>query len=201
MHHVAVDVTGKADAAVAGRPPYQPQSVLTSDTGELTWNCEIPDAGVWTVNTPNTKLFTGFPKGRTFDLDGVKIAVGETKLGWATISLTSHDATGFGAEGRPARILLAATGLSHNGGAKFTDHGNGAISCRDGDWGHGATVNEGIPATITLPAPAARTVCRALDERGEPKAEVPVTADAAGHAVIAIDSAYRTVWYEIIVNP
>ena len=200
VHHVAVDVTGKADAAVAGRPPYQLQSVLTSDTGELTWNCEIPEAGVWTVNTPNTKLFTGFPKGRAFDFGGVKLAVGETKLGWATISLTSHDATGFGAEGRPARILLAATGLSHNGGAKFTDHGNGTISCRDGDWGHGATVNEGIPATITLPAPAAKTTCRALDERGEPKAEVPVTADAAGHAVIAIGPAYRTVWYEIAVQ-
>ena len=62
-------------------------------------------------------------------------------------------------------------------------------------------MNEGIPATITLPAPAAKTTCRALDERGEPKAEVPVTADAAGQAVIAIGPAYRTVWYEIIVNP
>ncbi|MBQ6007174.1 MAG: hypothetical protein IJL17_01445, partial [Kiritimatiellae bacterium] len=201
VHHVAVDVTGRTKEAGRDDPIAPQKSVIVSDTGELTWNCEIPEAGVWTVDTPNTKLFTGFPKGRTFDLGGVKLAVGETKLGWATISLTSHDATGFGAEGRPARILLAATGLSHNGGAKFTDHGNGAISCRDGDWGHGATVNEGIPATITLPAPAAKTTCRALDERGEPKAEVPVTADAAGHAVIAIGPAYRTVWYEIIVNP
>lgn len=56
---------------------------------------------------------------------GVKIAVGETRLGWTTISLTSHDATGFGDKGRAARILLAATGLCHNGGAKFTDHGDG----------------------------------------------------------------------------
>jgi len=200
VHHVAVDVTGKTKAAVAGRPPYQPQSIITSDTGELIWNCEIPGAGVWTVDTPNTKLFTGFPKGRAFDLGGVKIAVGETKLGWATISLTSHDATGFGEKGRAARILLAATGLCHNGGAKFTDHGDGTISCRDEDWGHGPTVNEGIPATITLPAPAARTTCRALDERGEPKADVPVTADADGHAVVAIGPSYRTVWYEIAVK-
>ena len=155
---------------------------------------------MWTVNTPNTKLFTGFPKGRAFDLGGVKIAVGETKLGWATISLTSHDATGFGEKGRAARILLAATGLCHNGGAKFTDHGNGTISCRDDDWGHGKTVNEGIPATITLPAPAARTTCRALDERGEPKADVPVTADANGHAVVSIGPAFQTVWYEISVK-
>ena len=199
VHHVAVDVTGQTKE-VGRVVPNAPKSIITSDTGELTWNCEIPDAGVWTVNTPNTKLFTGFPKGRTFDLGGVKIAVGKTKLGWATISLTSHDATGFGEKGRAARILLAATGLCHNGGAKFTDHGNGTISCRDEDWGHGKTVNEGIPATITLPAPAAQTTCRALNERGEPKADVPVTADANGHAVISIGPAFRTVWYEIAVK-
>ena len=200
MHQVAVDVTGKTNAAVAGRPPYQPKAVVTSDTGELTWNSEIPESGVWTVNTPNTKLFTGFPKGRSFDLGGVKLAIGETKLGWATVSLTSHDATGFGTDGRAARILLAATGLSHNGGAKFTDHGNGTISSRDNDWGHGPTEIEGIPATITLPALAAQTTCRALDERGEPKADVPVKADASGHAVIAISPAFRTIWYEIAVK-
>ena len=200
VHQVAVDVTGNTEAAVAGRQPYPPQSIIKSDTGELVWNCEIDGAGVWTVNTPNTKLFTGFPKGREFDLGGVKIAIGETKLGWATISLTSHDATGFGADGRPARILLAATGLCHNKGARFTEHGKGAISCRGADWGTGPVVIEGIPAMITLPAPAAGTVCRALDERGEPKADVPVTADSAGHAVIAIDPKFRTVWYEIAVK-
>ena len=199
VRQVAVDVTGQTKE-VGRVVPNAPKSIITSDTGELTWNCEDPHAGTWTVNTPNTKLFTGFPKGRAFDLGGVKIAVGETKLGWATISLTSHDATGFGENGRAARILLTATGLCHNGGAKFTDHGDGAISCRGDDWGHGKTVNEGIPATITLPAPAAQTTCRALDERGEPKADVPVTADANGHAVVSIGPAFRTVWYEIAVK-
>ena len=198
VSHVAVDVTGQSKEMCIA--PNVPKAIIVSDTGELTWNCELPDAGVWTVNTPNTKLFSGFPKGRTFDLGGVKIAVGETKLGWATISLTSHDATGFGTDGRAARILLAATGLSHNGGAKFTDHGDGTISCRDKDWGHGKTVNEGIPAFITLPASAAHTTCRALDERGEPKADVPVASDADGHAVIAIGPSFRTIWYEIAIN-
>ena len=200
VHQVAVDVTGNTKTAVAGRPPYQPKAVVTSDTGELTWNSEIPESGVWTVNTPNTKLFTGFPKGRAFDLGGVKVAVGETKLGWATVSLTSHDATGFGENGRPARILLAATGLCHNKGAKFKDHAGGAISCRGRAWGGGPVVAEGVPAVITLPTPAANVTCRALDERGEPKADVPVAADADGHAVVAIGPAYRTVWYEIAVK-
>ena len=74
------------------------------------------------------------------------------------------------------------------------------MSCRDDDWGHGPTVNEGIPATVTLSAPAAKVTCRALDERGEPKSDVPVTADANGQAAIVIDPKFRTVWYEIAVK-
>ena len=174
-------------------------AVVLSDTRELCWNVEDPKNGYWTVDTANTKLFTGFPKGRTVDLGGVTIAVGKTKLGWATVSLVSHGATGFGEQGRPAAILLTATGLSHNGGATFTDEGGGAISCRGAHWGAGKTVCEGIRATITLPSPAAKTRCWALDESGARKAAVPVR-DAGGRAEVALDPAYRTVWYELDVR-
>ena len=191
----AVDLSGKSKQ-IACPIPDKDQKVYTSDTGEIVLNGEIADAAFWTVNTPNTKVFSGFTKGRTFDLGGVKLAVGETKLGWATVSLTSHDATGFGEGGRPARILLAATGLCHNGGAKFTHNGDN-VYCRGADWGNGKTVNEGIPATITLPSKAAATKCWALDERGERMKSVPVAADGEGRAVVKIGPEYKTVWYEI----
>ena len=194
-----VDLSGKSKQ-IACHIPDKDQKVFTSDTGEIVLNDEIEGAAFWTVNTPNTKVFSGFTKGRTFDLGGVKLQVGETKLGWATVSLTSHDATGFGENGGPARILLAATGLCHNGGAKFT-HDGGNIHCRGADWGNGKTVNEGIPATITLPSKAAATKCWALDERGERKEPVPVSADSSGNAVVKIGPAFRTVWYEIAVGP
>lgn len=197
VHRVAVDVTAKS--APCAPPPPDPGAVVLSDTRELCWNVEDPKNGYWTVDTANTKLFTGFPKGRTVDLGGVTIAVGKTKLGWATVSLVSHGATGFGEQGRPAAILLTATGLSHNGGATFTDEGGGAISCRGAHWGAGKTVCEGIRATITLPSPAAKTRCWALDESGARKAAVPVR-DAGGRAEVALDPAYRTVWYELDVR-
>ena len=196
VHGVSVDVTGKT---CDGEGVAAPGKVAVSDTRELTWNCEMPGAGYWTVDTANTKLFSGFPKGRTVDLGGVRLAVGETKLGWATVSLVSHDATGFGADGKAARVLVTATALCHNKGAKFTNEGD-MTSCRDADWGGGGIVCEGVPATIMLPAPAAKTTVRALDERGEPKAEVPVAADAQGRAVVAIGPKYRTIWYEITVR-
>ena len=192
---IAIDVDAKSPDVEKVDLPRR----IVSDTGELVWDNTDMGAGVWTVDTPNTKVFSGFPKGREFDLGGVRIAVGDTKLGWATISLTSHDATGFGEAGRAARVLLAATGLCHNGGAKFSFHDGSKISCRGADWGSAKTVNEGIPASITLPAPAANVSCRALNERGDPKADVPVAADADGHAVVVIGPAYRTVWYEIAV--
>ena len=198
MRSTAVDLSGMAKVADIV-PPGKEQKVFKSDTDEIVLNGEVEGAGVWTVNTPNTKVFSGFPKGRTFDLGGVKIDVGETTLGWTTISLVSHDATGFGGDGRSARILLAATGLSHNGGAKFTHEGE-YVHCRGEAWGNGKTVNEGIPAKISLPSKATATKCWALDERGERKAEVPVEADADGLAAIRIDPKYKTVWYEIATN-
>ena len=194
---IAIDVTGKA-------PPITDPIVLpkriVSDTGELVWDNTIDEKGVWTVNTRNTKVFSGFPAGRAFDLGGVRIKVGETSIGWATVSLVSHDATGFGEGGRPARILLAATSLSLNTGVKFTEHEEGKISCYGADWGCAPIVNEGVPASVTLPAEASRVRCRALDEHGEPKAEVPVSADVGGNAVVLIGPEYRTVWYEIDVK-
>ncbi len=198
VRKVAVDVTGKAPKIK--EKIVLPKKVLVSDTKQLTWNNEIPGAGFFTVDTENTKLFTGFPKGRTFDMGGVVLKVGETKLGWATISLVSRKAQGFGENDKPTQVLLTATGLSHNNGAKFTHHGDNVISCRGEDWGKAPTVNEGIPATITMPSSAKATKCWALDEAGNRKGSVPVVATADGKALVAISPTYRTIWYEITVE-
>ena len=61
-------------------------------------------------------------------------------------------------------------------------------------------MNEGIPATVTLPSKASATKCWALDERGERAKPVPVAADTNGRAVVGIGPDYRTVWYEIDVS-
>ena len=69
--------------ATDGPQPATPTwgSVIVSDTGELTWNRERPGKAYWTVDTPNTKLFSGFPEGREVTLNGVKLAIGPTRLG------------------------------------------------------------------------------------------------------------------------
>lgn len=170
--------------------------VIRSDTGELVWNREISGKAYWTVNTPNTKLFSGFPEGREIKLDDVKLAIGATRLGWATVSLTSRRATGFNA----GQFLLTATGVSQNEGTELETVDNDRVALRDRvRWGGGTVLMEGISATVTLPSAPARTKCFALDVRGERKGEVPVV-KADGGCRVEIGPRYQTVWYEIQVQ-
>lgn len=197
VHGLALDAAGRAPMPVdLGRAP----AVKVSDTGELIWNGETKGAGYVTLDTANVKLFTGFVRGRTFDLGGVGLAFGETRLDWATVTLLSKDATGFGGNG-PARLLLAVTGLCRNKGARemFTEVNDGMkyIATRGADWGTGPFMCEGVPLAVTLPVAAERVSCKALDERGDAKSAVPVGKNSDGRAVVSVDSRYETVWYEI----
>src|SRR5690606_17255992 len=108
-------------------------NVLESDNGELVWNTEVPDAGYFAVNTENTKLFSGFPAGRSLTIGDVKLTIGKTRLDWATVSLLSKNASGFGKNGKPAQILLAATGMMQNTGMQIAEKENQRITLTD--WG------------------------------------------------------------------
>ncbi len=198
LHKTAVDLTGKlgTDPSTLAKPQGK---ILTSDTGELTWNTESPEAGYWTVDTPNTKVFTGFPQGRTIKLGGVTLAIGKTRLDWATVSLASRNATGFGGSGKPANILLAATGLAENKGMVIEQVNAQEITMRD-QWGTGPVCVEGIPATITLPSAPSQTRCFALDPSGSRKQSVPVESGEAGGSTIILKAEYETVWYEITIS-
>ncbi len=195
LHKTAMDLTGSFGTrdvpAVADG-----QKVFVSDTGELTWNVEESGAGYFVVDTPNTKLFTGFPKGRTIALGNVTLAVGETRLGWATVSLVSRQASGFGE--RPASILLAATGLAENHNMVAEDLGGHRIRLRE-PWGEPSVWVEGVPATVQLPAPPTRVRWFALDPAGERKQELPVEA-ADGGSRLVLKPEYQTVWYEIAIQ-
>ncbi|MBR4257654.1 MAG: DUF4838 domain-containing protein [Kiritimatiellae bacterium] len=163
------------------------------DNGQFRFDQSDPQHAFLAVRTQNAKLFTGFSSSRVFDLgDGVLVEPGITKLGWCTVSLVSMDGNGF-APG--SRILLAATGLTHNGGAKFTCLDGTHWHSRDDDFGNAKTVTEGVNVTVTLPFPNA--CCRALDENGDRTVSVPVeTKD--GRSVLRLGPRFRTVWYEVL---
>jgi hypothetical protein len=199
LHKTAVDLTGKSgtDTALVEKIPVD-QKVYISDTDELTWNIEQPDKGYFTVNTPNTKLFTGFPNNRTITLGKVTLAIGKTRLGWATVSLVSRHATGFGESGNPSSILLAATGISQNKDMNIESFENDKIKLSN--WGEGPVYAEGIPATVVIPSEPSKTKCYSLDPGGNRKEEVTVGKARGGGSKIVLKPEYQTVWYEIEIQ-
>ena len=197
LHRTAVDFSDSV-ALRESQDEDTDEKVLVSDNGELQWNTEMPNAGYFVVNTENTKLFTGFPAGRTISMGDVELAIGKTRLNWATISLLSKTASGFGEEGKSAQILLAATGMVQNTDMDIVRLKDDVITLAD--WGVAPVLVEGVPATVTLPVPAERATCFALDEQGERKCEVPVSASVGGKAQIEIGPSYQTIWYEIEID-
>lgn len=181
-------------------PPLPPlpadAKVLVSQTGEIRWDVSEKGAGYFVVTAPRTKLFTGFVRGRTFDLgDSVSLAIGKTALDWATVTMTCIDGEGFG---RPGRILIAATGDIHNKGAQLRDLGGGRVTLSN-QWGDEPVMCEGVPAEITLPIAADRVKLYPLDESGNRREAAPV-ATKDGKALLKLGPDHRTIWYEIEVK-
>ena len=194
-HGVSVDLA----PAPGYRTPRVDVSPLggryVSDTGEIVLDQTDCSNSVFTVNTPNVKVLTGHTDGRRFDIGGVVFEPGLTKLGWSAISLVSCGGNGMGPG---ARLLLATTGYTHNGGAVFHKKSGVMWGGVTEELGTGKIVTEGVPLTLTLPCSAAK--CWALDEAGVRKAEVPVES-RGGKVVVTVGPEFKTVWYEIEVVP
>ncbi|WP_347243623.1 carbohydrate binding domain-containing protein [Thermogutta sp.] len=192
LHRVAMALKGP-DESVEPPTLSAEQKVFLSDTQQICWDVSQPGAGVFLVNSPRTKLVTGFPAGRTFNLSGVQVQIGNTELGWATVSLTVIKGDGFD---RPGRILLAATGKVQNTGWDLRKEGDRVTVGRR--WGEEPILCEGVPARIVLPVTANRVRVYALDEAGRPNGAVPVT--GGNPAVVEIGPQYKTLWYEIEIQ-
>ena len=166
--------------------------------GAFIWNRDRPGKEYVAVNTKNSKLFVGYADGREIRLGDVSLTVGATETGAATISLVSRNATGFGAEGA-ASILVAASGVAANTGAKIERVSEKLV--RLPARGHAPVVAEGIPCEIALPAPSARVKCWALAGDGSRAQEiVPEAVGDGRRARIRLSPAYRTLWYEVVVE-
>lgn len=192
LHRVAMALKEPSDSVP---PPTlsAEQKVFLSDTQQICWDVSQPGAGVFLVNSPKTKLVTGFPAGRTFNLNGIQIQIGETELGWATVSLTVIKGDGFD---QPGRILLAATGKAQNTGWDFRKEGDRVTVGRR--WGDEPILCEGVPARIVLPVSSSRVKVYALDEAGRRRDAVTVSGD--DQAALEIGPQYRTLWYEIEIQ-
>jgi hypothetical protein len=165
-------------------------TAFVSDTGQLRWDVSRPDSGFFVADTPRTKLFTGFIRGRTFQLGNVSLKFGTTRADWATVSLVCIDGPGFD---QPGRILVAATGWTQNRDAQLQDLGADRVTLGR-QWGREPVLCEGVPIEIMVPAAAERVRFYPLDENGD-RRDV-VASPAKGQAVLKLTPEHQTVWYE-----
>ena len=168
---------------------------FTSDTDQITWNASRDRASYFTVDTPRSKLFTGFVDGRRFDLGRVSLAIDRAQLGWATVSMVAIDAESIG---RPGRVLIAATGHSQNRGAELRQLGGDRITL-GARWGDAPVLCEGIDATIRVPTTGDRAALFALDQRGARREQVPIQR-TEGSVSLHLNPRFKTVWYELEIR-
>jgi len=195
IHATALDVLGERGLTSPALMPTlkDDQKVFVSDTGELTWNMEHKGKGYFVLNTLKTKVFTGFVKDGFIDLgDGIGLAIGETRLGWATVTLT---------ELAPKHRLLAASGYMENTGMKFVKYGleNDDRYTVNNNWGTGPVLCEGIKMTLVIPLTTGVSHVYALDVSGNRTEELGMNVSGA-NTIIGFGPYYKTLWYEIVTE-
>lgn len=168
-----------------------------TEQGPIWWSNWCSHTAFWKLDTKNTKIFTGFPAGRTFPFSNVTMSIGASILNWCTISMTSQTNNGFGEDGQSAKILITATGFTCNTGAEFEYTFDGFMRQNGDKWGRAPIITEGIAAKITLPTRCSRTKAFSLDERGNRKEELTIVPTENGTATIELSPDYKTVWYEV----
>lgn len=193
-----IDVVGADGKKVENvKPPIFPptQKIFVSDSGQLRWDVSRENEGVFTVDTPRTKVFTGFGSGQSFTLGDVRLTLGKTRLDWATVSMVCLDGEGFD---KPGRILIAATGLVHNSGAVLRKVGNNRFTLGN-DWGKAPVMCEGVAAEIILPIGAERVRVYLLDGSGNRRGQMEVGNDN-GRAKVVLGPKHKTLWYEVEIR-
>ncbi len=151
IHAIGVDLHGKSKLPERTEP-IQTQRFI-SDTGEILWEITEKDAGYFVLNSPKTRFFTGFVRGRTFELGEVLLKIGQTRLDWATVSLTAIEGEGVT---QPGRILLAATGYMQNTGRENRRPGWPA-DYPASQLGYGTHSLRGNPRDLIVPGSAGST--------------------------------------------
>jgi hypothetical protein len=197
VHAIAMELgedRARAPDKAAPAPP-DAGAPLVSDTGQMRWDASRKGGGYLTVDSPRTKLFTGFIQGRSFCLGNVVLTPGRTRLDWATVSLVCVDGAGFD---QPGRMLVAATGWMQNRGAKLEYLDGDKVTLGD-RWGQPPVLCEGVGVEIVLPVAADRVRCWPLDPAGVRRDPWPAV-QHNGKALLRLGPEHKTLWYEVEIK-
>ena len=176
--------------AAAARPGHA--QVLTSELGRMAPSSirlmKTPSGGMYMANATNAQSVVGYVGSQSVTLGQNTLVFPAFGNNFAAVTLTAMDQKPLT---QSTKLLFTLVGKVEN-----QDMGWNADRTSVGSqWGHGPTVAEGIPATVTLKTRDARHVW-ALDGTGKRTQEVPATA-ANGSLTFTVGPQFQTLWYEI----
>jgi hypothetical protein len=184
----ALDFTGTGPGIEARGADGPDRGPLRSDTGELTWR--TGDAGgLVTVDTARTKAVVGRLRGRTVELDGLKVSVPADGPPFAAITVTAMDDKPLV---RSDNILITAVGRVENTGMVWNED-HTSVSDR---WGTAPTVAEGIAAELEFSTSRTVFTFAALDGRGQ-VTEPHVLRSRDDAVTVRIGPEHKTLWYTL----
>ena len=203
-HRTAIEVSGKVTEM-----PEVPQVFLQREQWNYNWrssggsySCyKGKDTTFFQAKTPRATLLTGFLR------EDMKFAFGresnnvtlqltqKPNLGWATATLTRLDDE---KAGQPERYLFVITGETRNTDIVLESLGGDRITVGN-RWGRAPVLCEGVAVKMFWhEVPPGNLRVWALDESGNRRQEIPITADGS-NAILETKSEYKTIWYEIEV--
>ncbi len=147
-----------------------------------------PAGAQYLVVSPFVQAVTGYVGGQTVTLGQNTLTFPAFGNNFAAVTLTPK---GIDSIAEARRLLLTLAGKVENQVMGW----NADRTSVGSRWGHGPTVAEGIPATVTLKTRDARHVW-ALDGTGKRAGEVPATY-ANGSLTFTVGPQFQTLWYEI----
>ncbi len=184
---VGTNATGLTDP-----PAAPPGNVLASDTGELRWDLTQTNYGLVTFDTARTKAIVGFATNRPVTLGGLTLQPGTSQLGWCTLGVTLMRGEVFTND---CTLLAVASGWWENTGQVWTDADKDSVG---NQWGQAPVLTEVVPFTLTLPVGTNYVRAWSLDERGQRKAALALTGDAAS-TTLSVTTNAGSIWYELDV--
>jgi len=144
---VSLDLSGTPESK--HKVKLDATKTFASDTGEIRWDVSQEGRRLLYRGQRAEQAVHWVCPRRTFDLGDVWLAIGPTRLDWATVSLVARDGRDFES---PGRIIIAATGLTENTNAKLETLGDDRITYRR-NWGQEPLLCEGVSAEVTAPHP------------------------------------------------
>lgn len=144
--------------------------------------------GRYSATAARAQSATGYVGGQTVALGANTLAFPAFGNNFAAVTLTAMDQK---PTAQSQMLLLTLVGKVENQGMGW----NADRTSVGDQWGHGPTLAEGIPATVTLKTNGPRSVW-ALDGTGAHKQTVP-SVYAHGTLTFTVGPQYQTLWYGV----